>query len=145
MTVYVDRIQKMFPKDPKARRLGNRWCHLFADSEIELMAFAIDIGLRKEWFQTSQTGIPHFDLTASLRKIAVDHGAKEISTKEYLIKLKDNRTVKKLQAIEAADKARREPLPEPERPSTELHIHKKNQYEKGEFGAVLLDRKKTLE
>ncbi len=145
MTVYVDRIQKMYPKDPQARRLGTRWCHLFADSEIELMAFAIDIGLRKEWFQKSNRGIPHFDLTASRRKMAVEQGAKEITTKEYLIHLQDYRAIKKLEEIEAADKARREPPPEPERPKTDIHIHKKNQYEKGEFGAVLLDRKKVLD
>jgi hypothetical protein len=41
-------------------------CHLIADSVAELIAFAEQIGLRRDWFQPKSS--PHFDLTAAGRR-----------------------------------------------------------------------------
>lgn len=72
--VYVDSLKECTPKK------GWRWkeyCHLFADSLEELHEFAAKIGMRRSWFQ--QTKLPHYDLTAKRRKIAVENGAQEVN------------------------------------------------------------------
>jgi hypothetical protein len=59
-------------------RNGDRWCHLYADTEEELHAFAQRIGMKRVWAQVSRTGIPHYDLTPRRRVSAVKHGAKAL-------------------------------------------------------------------
>lgn len=57
-----------------------RWkysCHLIADTEEELHAFARKLQLRREWAQTDS--LLHYDLTESKRNKAVELGAKQIS------------------------------------------------------------------
>lgn len=54
-------------------------CHFYADSLKELHAAAMDIGLKPSWFQVSNSGIPHYDLTESRRKRAVRQGAIEMT------------------------------------------------------------------
>jgi hypothetical protein len=49
-------------------------CHLFADTVDELHEFAGRIGLRREWFQAHSL-VPHYDLTANKRRVAVSMGA----------------------------------------------------------------------
>ena len=144
MTVYVDGMQTHWPKDSKTRKYGTRWCHMFADTELELLAIASDLGLRKEWIQKSRGSITHFDLTESKRKRAIKMGVEKVSAKTYLIKLKDAADIVKIADAETAEKAKKEPKTEPELPKTAIHIHEKTQYEKGEGGAILLDRKKTI-
>ncbi len=57
-------------------------CHLFTDGELdELHNFAIEIGMKISWFQTHNS-VPHYDLTPSRRKSAVENGAKEVSQRE---------------------------------------------------------------
>lgn len=77
MSVYVDGLLEWggIKGAPRAKY----WCHLFADSLPELHQFAQGIMLRKEWFQISNAGIPHYDLTKSRRKMAVEHGAIEFT------------------------------------------------------------------
>ena len=85
MSVYVDDIFT-WPvdtvKNVQARRLAERnkgrWSHMIADSEEELVRFAISIGLKKEWLQHAGTPRAHFDLTPNKRKQAVAKGAKEL-------------------------------------------------------------------
>ena len=89
MTVYVDQITTVIPKDPQTKRLGSRWCHLFADTEKELHNFAGLIGMKINWFQNSDVA-PHYDLTPSRRQKAVMLGATTITTKNYL-RLRRNR------------------------------------------------------
>ncbi|GGM22790.1 DUF4031 domain-containing protein [Dactylosporangium sucinum] len=84
MTVYVDSAN--IPA-----RVGRReatWCHLTADTQDELHAFARRLGLQRRWFQTckySKACQPaercvhwHYDVTAPKRAQAVALGAVEI-------------------------------------------------------------------
>jgi hypothetical protein len=79
MTVWVD-----YAFIPWKRSL---WCHLTADTEAELHAFARRLGLRREWFQTCKhrcgpIGAPcphwHYDVNVTKRALALALGAKEI-------------------------------------------------------------------
>lgn len=74
MPVYVD----------KARNNYKRMimCHLLADTIDELHLFAEQIGLKREWFQNGST--PHYDLSLTKRKVAINHGAKEIDNKQVV-------------------------------------------------------------
>lgn len=87
MTVYVDNAQ--IPAT--VGRLRAKWSHLTADTPEELHAFAAQIGMRREWFQTckrpcSRPGEPcphwHYDLTATRRAAAVRLGAVEIDMRQ---------------------------------------------------------------
>lgn len=75
--------------DPLATTLKNRkwpWshgCHLYADSLVELHAFAGELGLPQRWFQNRQ-GFPHYDLVDSKRIQAVQLGAREHNRKEMV-------------------------------------------------------------
>ena len=56
MAVYIDKLRNW------GWRLGPS-CHLIADTNEELHAFAAEIGLKRQWFQAKASG-PHYDLTA---------------------------------------------------------------------------------
>lgn len=76
MSVYVDELQD-YPVhmiERSARRHGRRWCHLTADFEDELKAFAAKIGLKPPWFQPDRIH-PHFDITPFYRNRALLNGA----------------------------------------------------------------------
>lgn len=82
--VYVDEIFQWNTesiKDPQARRVSARnsgqWCHLSADTEDELHAFAAKIGLKRAWSQKCGTPRVHYDLTPGKRALAVARGATE--------------------------------------------------------------------
>ncbi len=70
MAVYVDGLTNW------GWTLGQS-CHMYADSLKELHAAAVDAGLKPSWFQVSNNGIPHYDLTESRRKRVVRQGAVE--------------------------------------------------------------------
>jgi hypothetical protein len=58
-------------------------CHLTADTEEELHAMALSIGLKRAWFQDGEKHtMPHYDLVASKRKKAIKKGAIEIDRKQ---------------------------------------------------------------
>jgi len=48
----------------------------------ELHAFASEIGLRREWFQSGPR--PHYDLRPSERRVAVSKGAEEVDARELV-------------------------------------------------------------
>jgi hypothetical protein len=75
-------------------------CHLIADSNEELHAFAARLGLKREWFQASPSG-PHYDLTAKRRKRAVELGATELDDRPFHDILRKWRSEAKA-AVEAA-------------------------------------------
>ena len=76
MNVYVD------PLLNHGWKLGPS-CHMHAlpGHEAELHAMASKIGLKRAWFQ-DKASIPHYDLTASKRALAVKAGAVEITLRE---------------------------------------------------------------
>ncbi len=89
MAAYVDDLLEhplaAYHGDGHAKRVGARnghqWCHLYADTEEELHAFATAIGLRRSWGQLSHAGTPHYDLTPTRRVLAVAAGAVELDRK----------------------------------------------------------------
>ena len=87
MAVYVDGLRDY------GWRHGPS-CHLIADSVDELIEFALEMGLRREWFQAKST--PHFDLTADGRKLAVELGAVELTNRELIGKIRELRRKKDL-------------------------------------------------
>jgi hypothetical protein len=81
MSVYVDPLM-VFGGDSAPRCFRHKAsCHMYADSLEELHRLAGAIGLRREWFQ-DHAALPHYDLTASRRELAVRAGAIEHSTRE---------------------------------------------------------------
>jgi hypothetical protein len=86
MTVYVDEI-KDWSLIAKARGLRySHWCHLTADTEEELHAFAAKLGLRRSWFQkkSDRDYRWHYDIVPSKRAQAVRLGAREIDRRGLL-------------------------------------------------------------
>lgn len=90
--VYVDDLIEYGPafyRDAQTARTGSRngdlWCHLYADSEEELHAFAARIGMKRAWFQRSRRGTPHYDLVPRRRARAVELGAQELTRREARI------------------------------------------------------------
>lgn len=76
MSVYVD------PLVDYGWRLGPS-CHMLADTDEELRAFAARIGMKPEWYQRKpHDPCGHFDLVASRRTKAVALGAIELSARE---------------------------------------------------------------
>ncbi len=78
MAVYVDPLMST---EPSTRWPFTKACHMIADSLDDLHRFAGRLGLRREWFQENST-LPHYDLTANKRKLAVRLGAREITFHE---------------------------------------------------------------
>ncbi|MES2321203.1 MAG: DUF4031 domain-containing protein [Pseudomonadota bacterium] len=77
MAIYVDA--------PVWKWRGRQWCHLLADSLDELHAFAGELGLREEWFQ-KKARFPHYDITESVRKKALEMGAIEANNRTIVTK-----------------------------------------------------------
>lgn len=83
MSVYVDELVVWYHAKHRCFKEGS--CHLTADSEEELHAFAKKIGLRREWFQARSTA-PHYDLSPGRRKAALLAGAVFVSAREQAVK-----------------------------------------------------------
>lgn len=62
-------------------------CHLFADSESELHAFAKRIGMKRHWFQ-NHPRLKHYDLTPYMREKALQAGAVEVNDHVRRVPLK---------------------------------------------------------
>lgn len=73
MSVYVDPLAY---HGWRYRNMTIMSCHLFADTVAELHAFAGRIGLKRAWFQGNK--VPHYDLTASKRALALLDGASNV-------------------------------------------------------------------
>lgn len=74
--VYVDKQRNSF-----GRMI---MCHMLADTVEELHEMAEKIGMKREWFQEKST--PHYDVSLSRRKLALENGAIEID-KEKVVEL----------------------------------------------------------
>jgi hypothetical protein len=65
------------------RYWGRRCGHLVSDTSLEeLHRFAESLGLRREWFQ--EKSIPHYDLTGKVYDLALERGAKLVSSREIV-------------------------------------------------------------
>lgn len=71
MTVYVDDARNPFGR--------MKMCHMLADSLEELHEMADAIGIKRKWFQGD-----HYDISLSKRRLAVDRGAKQVSSREIV-------------------------------------------------------------
>lgn len=71
MTVYVDDMFASYGR--------MKMCHLFADSQQELLEFVDKIGVQRKWIQHAGTIREHFDICSSKRDKAIAIGAKAIS------------------------------------------------------------------
>lgn len=94
MGVYVDPLLE-YPEwaiKPRARMAGRVWCHLVADTDAELHAFADQLGMQRRWFQEDarRPWANHYDLTPARRETALALGAREIDGAE-LVALLDRR------------------------------------------------------
>lgn len=74
MTVYVDTMRAGFGRMVMS--------HMIADSTSELLAMADKIGVARKWIQKAGTPHEHFDICQSKKKLAVQHGAVEITMRE---------------------------------------------------------------
>lgn len=76
MAVYVDKM--------KTPHRGMIMCHMIADDVEELHAMAARLGLKREWFQLSNRGVPHYDICQSKKALALRYGAQELGRRAYL-------------------------------------------------------------
>ncbi len=89
--ILVDGITSYDPsqiRSAQARANGRQWCHMMTDDLTparleELHAMALEIGLRRTWFQDHVT-LPHYDLVPSKRRLAVRAGAVEVESREMI-------------------------------------------------------------
>lgn len=84
--VYVDNY--------KAKYGRMTMCHMIADTQAELLEMVDKIGVQRKWIQNKGTPREHFDICMSKKKLAIQHGAKEIDMRE-LAKMTSNREHKK--------------------------------------------------
>lgn len=74
MTVYVDNARAAFGR--------MKMCHMMADTRTELLAMADKIGVQRKWLQKADTVYEHFDIALSKRAAAVALGAKQVSSRD---------------------------------------------------------------
>ena len=78
VTVYIDDMNAPF------RRMI--MCHMIADTEEEVHQMADKIGVARKWYQRN-----HYDICLSKKKLAIQHGAKEITWRELGLMLRERR------------------------------------------------------
>lgn len=81
MSVYVDDVFIPYGR--------MKMCHMIADTEDELHDMAARIGMKRKWFQGGDR--PHYDVSMSRRKLAVEQGAVEITIKELVHRLRESK------------------------------------------------------
>lgn len=74
VTVYVDDMRK----PARVGRISARWSHLFADTDGELLEFAVALGMDPSWLQYPGHPREHFDLVDYRRNEALRRGATPI-------------------------------------------------------------------
>ncbi len=87
--VYVDSLFHWSAvRSPMLKKIGSIWCHLTADSELELVDFAQRLGRHPAWLQNPGTYRFHFDLCPTERSRALELGALPVSRKEMVALMK---------------------------------------------------------
>ncbi len=87
MSVYVDDMESPFR--------GMVMCHMTADSIGELFEMVDRIKVARKWVQKKDTYKVHFDICKSKRRLAIEFGAIEISTRNLVRRMRAKRTVNK--------------------------------------------------
>lgn len=80
MAVYVDTMEAQFGRMVM--------CHMMADTTEELMEMADTIGVNRKWIQAPGTWKEHFDISKSKKALAIQAGAKLISTQKLVAKMR---------------------------------------------------------
>ncbi len=81
---------------------GKESCHMFSFGApvAELHVFALKIGLKRSWFQSPpKSSLPHYDLTPNKRRLAVKHGAVDLTRDEDAELLAFARTLRKFSGV----------------------------------------------
>ena len=80
-TIYVDTLMEY---GGSAEFRWKKSCHMYTDGDVEdLHKFAEGIGMKRDWFQPDDR-LPHYDLNANRRGMALWHGAKSHTLKEMV-------------------------------------------------------------
>lgn len=84
VVILVDEL-KDYPGGPHWNTL---WCHMASDDLSEegleeLHEMAVNIGLKREWFQNHPRH-PHYDLSPLGRELAIEAGAVPVSSRELV-------------------------------------------------------------
>lgn len=98
MTVYVDQLiaTKPYRKSANERWNWTQSCHMMADSEEELHAFAAQLGLKRAWYQNKHPNakLHHYDLTSNKRTQALRLGAQEMTREQFVERIREGREAK---------------------------------------------------
>lgn len=86
MTVYVDNMYLFGMGRLRHRGVTMKMSHLIADTETELHSMARKINVKHQWYQGD-----HYDISLEKRKLAVLHGAIEITLRECAIMMANKR------------------------------------------------------
>jgi hypothetical protein len=105
MTVYVDDVRHAYKR--------MIMCHLWADSEAELLDMVDKIGVRRKWIQMPpKASWVHFDICLAKKALAISHGAvltDRYGPVEHVARLKgDITTLEKVAACRAMRDAQKE-------------------------------------
>ena len=81
--IYVDELE--FQKEGGRKK----YCHMFAPDLDALHAFAEVIGRKRCWYHKMRVReLCHYDLDQKFRDLAIQNGAKEIKSKDYVRKVR---------------------------------------------------------
>lgn len=78
MTVYIDDMY-LYPVGKLGRM---KMSHMIADTQSELIAMAVRLGLKKNWIQKAGTHQEHFDVALGNRRRAIAAGANPITMRQ---------------------------------------------------------------
>ena len=72
---------------------GELWCHLVADTDDELAAFAERLGLQTRWLQhkPARPWLDHYDLPDYAREQALELGAAPVGRSELVAVIRSKR------------------------------------------------------
>lgn len=76
--VYVDSMNRKYGRMVM--------CHMLADTSAELLEMAKIVGIDVGHIQYPQTPKEHFDICLEKKKLALENGAKEVSSR-FMVKL----------------------------------------------------------
>lgn len=83
MAVYVDNAQIPYR--------GMKMCHMVADTKEELIEMIKKIGVNEKYIQKENTVYEHFDICMSKRNKAIKNGAKKMTSRQLVIKIREKR------------------------------------------------------